>query len=65
MTRETVAGMQKAERAKLRKAALERMRQAWVLKPKTEIPPKTVGADDAEERRLEDNATRFGDKAEN
>ena len=57
--------MQKAERAKLRTAALERMRQAWVLKPNTEIPPKTVGADDAEERRLEDNATRFGDKAEN
>ncbi len=64
MPRETVAGMQRAERAKLRKAALERMRQGWVVKPKTEMPPKTVGPDDAEESRLEDNATRLGGKGD-
>jgi len=56
--------MQRAERAKLRKAALESMRQGWAVKPKTEMPPKTVGPDDAGEGRLADNAARLGGKAE-
>jgi hypothetical protein len=47
--------MLRAEREKLRKGALERMREAWVVKAKTMPSSKATQQVDAERKRPEKN----------